>query len=360
MAFHLEKTLLADHDACAITSLAKGKNGKIYLGLTSRTHALYEYDTASGALRDLGPTFPPRQGDNAILDKIHNSLVSDGETLYIGQGLNIDWTVSPYSFDLRAYEGGHLFAYHLQTETLEDLGLQVPLNAIHGLTYDPAFRRLYGYTIPDNHFFQYDIATGRTVDFGKISMYASHNFTADGRGNVYGAWKKDGTYDDAERLSGRFVIKGTFLMKYDAKADTMNRTREMIVYGDEHDIFCNVGVDSWLRTSTGDVYGGTAIGGTIFRVREDDTIEYIGKPVGTPRLTSMVEAPDGTIYGCAGFPFMHIFSLDPRTKAITDHGPLSTEGDFCYAHCMVYGDDGALYAGETDAGKACLYKITIT
>lgn len=360
MPIHLEKITLSDHEAIAITSLAKTEDGTIYVGLTSKSHTLYEYDAGARRLRDLGPIFPPRTHPNDIHDKIHNSLVTDGRMLYIGQGLNIDWFASPYGFDLRKYGGGHLFSYAPAAGVLTDLGLPVPLNAIHGLTIDPAGKTLFGYTIPDNHFFRYAIDTGEMADYGKISPYASHNFIADGRGNVYGSWKKDGAYDDAERLSGRFIVKGTFLLKYDGAADALLRTKQMIVYGDEHDIFCNVGVDSWLRTASGDIYGGTAIGGVIFRVTEDGAVEYIGKPVGTPRLTSMVEGPDGLIYGCAGFPFMHIFTLDPRTREIRDLGPLSTEGDFYYAHCMVFGSDGALYAGETDAGKACLYRIEIS
>jgi hypothetical protein len=356
----LEKTLLDDHGASAITSIVKGKDGKIYLGLTSYNHTFLEYEPKTGEITDLGEIFPQREGTNRVLDKIHNSLVVDDDgKIYIGQGLIIDWFASPYNFNLKKYGGGHLFSYDPAARKFEDYGIQVPLNSIHGLTIDRKNRKIFGYTIPDNHFFKFDMVTRETTDYGKISPYASHNFAADQNGNVYGAWKKDGAYDEAELKEKKFIIKGTFLMKYDGKQDELIRTKNMIVYGDEHDIFCNVGVDTWICTSKGEIFGGTAIGGVIFKVNRDDTIEYVGKPVMTPRLTSMVEGNDGLIYGSAGFPFMHIFSLNPQTKEIKDLGPISEEGDFCYVHCMAIGDDGTIYAGETDAGKACLYKITL-
>jgi hypothetical protein len=316
-----------------------------------------EYDPKTDEITDLGEIFPQREGTNKILDKIHNSLVLDDYgKIYIGQGLNIDWFAAPYSFNLKKYGGGHLFSYDPDTQKIEDYGIQVPLNSIHGLTIDRKNRKIFGYTIPDNHFFKFDIITHETTDYGKISPYASHNFVADQKGNVYGAWKKDGAYDAAEAVK-KFIVKGTFLMKYDGGQDELVRTKSMIVYGDEHDIFCNVGVDTWICTSKGDIFGGTAIGGVVFKVTYDDKIEYIGKPVLTPRLTSMAESKNGLIYGSAGFPFMHIFSLDSETKKITDLGPISEEGEYCYVHCMTIGDDGTIYAGETDAGKACLYKI---
>lgn len=359
MSIEMEKLIISDHEACAITSMVKGPDGKLYIGLTSESHVLYEYDTLTGEFSDLGPIFPLRTGTNRILDKIHNSLQIDNDTLYIGQGLNIDWTNSPYDFDMRSYGGGHLFSYHIPTGELDDLGVAVPFNAIHGMGLDPAGRFLFGYTIPDNHFFKFDLESRTATDFGKISAYACHNYVADGRGNAYGAWKKDFPYNEEERLSGRFVTKGTYLLKYDGESDSLMRTENLIVYGDEHDIFGNIGVDTWLRTSKGEIYGGTAITGSVFKVNPDDTVRYVGNPTGSPRLTAMVEGPDGLIYGCGGFPYMHVFSLDPVTDEMRDFGPISTEGEYCYAHCMVFGDDGYLYAGETDGGKACLYKIAI-
>lgn len=357
--FHIKKQYFTDNGATAITSLINGCNCKLYIGFTSMDHPVVEYDMATGMTRDIGLMFNQPANNMPLEDKVHNSFALDENgVLYIGQGLNIGWDARPYGFSLQKYGGGHLFAYDTKTERITDCGIMVPRNAIHGITYNKETRRIYGYTIPDNHFFRYDIDAGKAVDYGKISAYASHNYISDSQGNVYGAWLKEGIYDESERgAKNNYVMQGSFLLKYDCAKDELIRTKEMIVYGLEHDIFGNVGVDSWIRTSKGDVFGGTAIGGDIFKVKPDDTIQHIGKPVLGPRLTSMVEGPDGLIYGCAGFPHMSLFTLNPETNEIADYGVLSREGMFWYLHCLAFGDNGVLYGGETDAGKACLFQI---
>jgi len=357
--FKISKQLFTENGSVAITSLINGGNGKLYIGFTSMDHPVAEFDIATEKSRDIGLMFNPPPNNMPLEDKVHNSLAMDENgVLYIGQGLNIGWDARPYGYSLQKYGGGHLFAYDTKTERIEDFGIMVPRNAIHGITYNKETRRIYGYTIPDNHFFRFDIDTGTAVDYGKISSYASHNFITDSQGNAYGAWLKEGIYDISEMgAKNNYIQKGSFLLKFDCAGDELIRTKEMIVYGLEHDIFGNVGIDSWVRTSKGDVFGGTAIGGAIFKVTDDERIEYVGKPVLGPRLTSMTEGPDGLIYGCAGFPHMSLFTLNPDTYEIKDLGILSNEGMFWYLHCIAFGDNGVIYGGETDAGKASLFKI---
>lgn len=352
------KTRYDAYGAVAITSMVIGKNGKIYIGLTAYGHTLLELDPQTDKITDLGEIFPERRNNTKILDKIHNSLaVDDDGRIYIGQGLNIAWCAWPYDFDLHKYGGGHLYSYDPNSGKLEDYGVQVPYNAIHGITIDKKNRKVFGYTIPDNHFFVHDLTTHEVKDYGKISNYCSHNLVADKMGNVYGAWKKEMPFLGEKADSNGFFMKGVYLLRYDAQKEELVRTRNLIVYGPEYDIFANVGIDSWICTSSGEIYGGTAIGGSIFKVNPDLSIQHIGKPVLTPRLTGMVEHTDGLIYGGAGFPHMHLFTLNPRTNEIKDLGVVTTDGEFCYFHGMVITNDGVIYAGETDAGKACLYKL---
>jgi hypothetical protein len=357
--FHISKQLFTENGSTAITSLINGGNGKLYIGFTSMDHPVLEYDMSNGKTRDIGLMFNPPANNMPLEDKVHNSLaIDENGILYIGQGLNIGWDARPYGYSLQKYGGGHLFTYDTKTECIEDHGIMVPRNAIHGITYNKETRRIYGYTIPDNHFFRYDIDAGTVTDYGKISSYASHNFVTDSQGNAYGAWLKEGIYESSEMAAkNNYILKGSFLLKFDRAKDELVRTKEMIVYGLEHDIFGNVGIDSWVRTSKGKIFGGTAINGVIFNITAEDRIKYVGKPVLGPRLTSMTEGPDGLIYGCAGFPHMSLFTLNPDTYEIEDLGILSNEGAFWYLHCIAFGDDGVIYGGETDAGKASLFKI---
>ena len=289
-------------------------------------HPVIEYDTATGKYNEIGLMFNKPENNIPMLDKVHNSLAMDENgVLYIGQGLNINWDAAPYEFNLRKFGGGHLFAYDTNSGIITDYGVMVPLNSIHGITYNQKTRCIYGYTIPDNHFFRFNIPERKVTDYGKISMYACHNYVTDKEGNAYGAWLKQFNFDDNDK--GQHVMKGTYLLKYDNAKDELIRTRRMIVYGLEYDIFANVGVDSWICTSRGDIFGGTAIGGSVFKVNKDDSIQFIGKPVLGPRLTSMTEGSDGLIYGCAGFPHMSLFSLNPDTYEIKDYGGTVRRGN---------------------------------
>lgn len=354
--YRVEMETFTENGSVAITSILKGRNDKLYIGFTSKDHPVIEYDTKTSKYRDIGLMFNQPANNIILEDKVHNSLVMDENgILYIGQGLNINWEAAPYAFNLHKYGGGHMFSYNPQTDIIVDYGVIVPLNSIHGMTYDMKNHRIFGYSLPDNHFFRFDVDSGRTTDYGKISPYASHNYIAAPNGNVYGAWLKSGPYDASEGLKAK---KGTYLLKYDSEADELIRTQNMIVFGLEYDIFCNIGIDSWICTSKGEIYGGTAIGGSLIKVNTtDDSIEFVGKPVLGPRLTSMTEASDGLIYGCAGFPHMSLFSFNPSTREIIDFGIMSDKGDFWYLHCITMGDDGIIYGGETDAGKACLVKL---
>jgi hypothetical protein len=243
---------------------------------------------------------------------------------------------------------------------VEDLGIQVPLNAIHGLTIDAARGILYGYTIPDNHFFIHYLDGHRVVDKGRISTYASHNLVCGKGGTVFGGWYGDAGWTGdpaAEERKHRFC--GTYLFRYHPDEDRMVRTRELVVYGDEFDIFSNKGLDSFVCTSAGAIYGGTAISGAIFRVDESSgAVTVIGKPVVTPRVSGMKEGPDGQVYITAGFPVMHLVRFDPRTNRFTDHGPVNPARDLCYFHGIAVCEDGTVYVGETDAALPIVYKLT--
>jgi len=269
--------------AAAITALALGADGNVYAGLTGDGHVLARISAADDRVEDLGRIFPERRGMAPVLDKIHNSLVPgpDG-ALYLGQGLNIDWNAAPRGCDLAAYGGGHLFRFDPGTGRLDDLGVPVPLNAIHGMAMDPARRILYGYTIPDNHFFVHRLDDRVSTDLGKIGSYASHNLVVGKNGTVYGGFFGDvGFTGGASEPERKIRHSGTYLFRCRPDDGRLQRTTEMVVYGDEHDIFSNKGIDAWTVASDGTIYGGTAVGGFVFTVDEDTgRVAAIGRRLG--------------------------------------------------------------------------------
>lgn len=350
-------------NAIAITSVLLGKDDNIYVGLTGMNNVLVRINTRDDSVEELGEIFPKRENMVPIYDKIHNSLVEgpDGE-IYIGQGLNIDWNGSPYDCDLAAYGGGHLYKYDIDTGKLEDYGIQVPFNSIHGMTIDKKRRIIYGYTIPDNHFFIHYLDDHRVVDKGKISYYASHNLVCGKDGTVYGgyfgnvSWSGGAVADENKK---HFSFNGTYLYKYHPDNDKFIRTTELVVYGDEYDIFANKGIDGWVCASDGTIYGGTAVGSMIFKVDEKTgKVTVMGKPILTPRVSGMKEGSDGIIYITAGFPNMHLITYNPKTEKFTDHGSVNPERELCYFHGIAVMNNGTVYVGETDSNIPEMYKLT--
>jgi len=346
--------------AAAITALALGADGNVYAGLTGDGHVLARISAADDRVEDLGRIFPERRGMAPVLDKIHNSLVPgpDG-ALYLGQGLNIDWNAAPRGCDLAAYGGGHLFRFDPGTGRLDDLGVPVPLNAIHGMAMDPARRILYGYTIPDNHFFVHRLDDRVSTDLGKIGSYASHNLVVGKNGTVYGGFFGDvGFTGGASEPERKIRHSGTYLFRCRPDDGRLQRTTEMVVYGDEHDIFSNKGIDAWTVASDGTIYGGTAVGGFVFTVDEDTgRVAAIGKPVVGPRVSGIREGPGGIVYLTAGFPNMHLVRYHPGEMRFTDHGPVVDDRELCYFHGLVVRPDGTVYVGETDSALALVYKL---
>jgi hypothetical protein len=331
--------------ATAITSMVLGDNGLVYVGLTGISHVLVELNPKNDEYRDLGEIFPIKDNFIELSDKIHNSLVKGSNgILYIGQGLNIDWNAFPIEFNLSKYEGGHMFSFDTKTGKINDLGLVVPLNAIHGLTIDKERGLLYGYTIPDNHFFIFDIFSSKTKDLGKISQYSSHNLICLKNGNVYSGWFNPQN-------------NSVYLLKYDFNKKSLIRTKKMLVYNVGPNIQGNIGIDSWIETKNNEVYCGTVDGCLLKLGPKTDDVKFIGKPLISPRISGIVEGKDGLLYLSAGFPVMHLVSFNPRTNEFEDFGEVETQYEMCYFHGMTILDNGTIYVGETDSERPFVYKL---
>ena len=318
-SFDVKPIRLELEGATAITALVHHPGtGKIYAGMTSVCQALAEIDPRTDEWRSLGEVFPRRPDNDRIKDKIHNSLcIGRDGMLYFGADVNINWNGlggEKGEFDLHRWGGGAIYRYDPGKEELRDLGTPVPMNGIHGLGYDERSHALWGYTIPDNHLFRFEIDSGSVEDYGRISDFASHNVGVARNGNVYSAWRRDKTY----------------LLKYDPRENRMIRTKTVIENPVGVAVVGNVGVDSWMQHSNGLFYCGTASEGVLFSLDpETDQLDYIGKPAFGPRLTAMKEDEKGVIWGTSGWPVMGVFSYDPREDRLKDYGEPETRYPMC-------------------------------
>ncbi len=353
----------------AVTAMVVGNNGKIYAGLTGKTRVLAEIDPVTDKVVDMGEIYPLQEKTKDILDKIHNSLVKSKDgTLYIGQGLNIG-DGFPADYDLVQYEGGHLYSFNIETGKINDYGVLISRNAVQGMVIDSKHNIIYGYTIPDNHFFVYDISKCELTDHGRISQLGFHNLLCASKGYVYGVWNSlygIPLFATPDYYKSPITERGAYILKYDPDKKRLYRTSKKLPTCAVEEInpiknraWTN-GFDSICESRSGDIYFGTPQEGYIFRMNpeDNDKIDYIGKPVVSSRIPCMEQGPDGKIYGAAGFPKSHLFSYDPITSALVDYGEIESKYDMCLMHTMSITEDGAIYFGETDSKRAIVYKCS--
>ncbi len=344
--------------ATAITSICRGRNGKLYVGLTSHRNVLVEVEPDTLEVKDLGPVFEPL-GDDVLPHKIHNALACAGDgTIWLGEGSGMSPPTPIPEFDLSEYEGGAVYSFDPDTGKFERHAVPVPHNSIHAMALSPDDRYVCGYTIPDNHFWSYDIHKKEARDYGCISNWCCHCVVVGADDIGYCAWWTSGLRG-VERISGHDINSGTYLARCDLKAGKFTRTTTRIVLGREYGIAGNTGVDAWCRTRSGRVFGSTAVGGVIFEVLDGgERVHHVGKPVLFPRVGAMAEDKDGLIWGAAGYPVMHVFSFHPDDSgSMRDYGPVETQHAMCYFHGMAVMDDGTIFVGETDSGRSQLFRL---
>jgi hypothetical protein len=214
---------------------------------------------------------------------------------------------------------GHLLSVRVENGALEviDLGIPVPGEGIFTVTSDE--RAIYGISCPSGRFFVFHRADRSTEVYAKTvpdrtalaelqqlllkpEDYLSRRLAIDKAGRVYGSLPMNRLFRfDPER-------KSLDVLPNELPPGWVRRPLGR--------------VDSWAIGPDGQLYGGDAADGQVFRL-DPSTLEIanLGKPNIMPRVYGLAFAQDGSLYGVTGGTpgYTHLFRWDPR-HGFADYG----------------------------------------
>lgn len=376
---------VSERYAIAITSLAR-VGRKIYLGLTSGENILAVYDIDSDTIELAPPLFPWVVG-RGYCSKIHNAMgvLADG-SLLLGEGNHFTWdglpvTVNYFNRELpermlarkraqgwpdvaytdfcrpnldgwdrsKSDTGAKILRYDPDTK-LSHVVCELPQYFyVQSLLVDADRNQAFGHTLPDNHFFHVDLASGVLRSYGHISDFAHHNMVVTPDGICYGGW--------VDRADGSLK-----LLKFDPRNAALEYLNTTIMDDIGAKVAGNQGIDSWLVTRSGDIYMGTVADSRLFKFdRANESFEQIASLAEGGRVTSIDEDDNGILWIGAGYPNMHLIRFDPQssgTDRIRDCGPVNSSYERCYFHgsCCF---EGKLYLAETDGFSPSLHIVEL-
>jgi hypothetical protein len=254
---------------------------------------------------------------------------------------------------------GHLLKYtpHREDERplrvkeaceVTDLGPAVRGESILALAIDRRAGVLYGLTFPNAHFFKFTLTTGTSADLGVIAHRApegekfettkmvSRMLVLDLKGNVY-ASGEDG-----------------FIFRFDQEKQALEKlpVQAPAIPGREP----WTRVDTFLLDPSGLIFGGTS-DGYLFRFDpENMTVSNLGKPLLQYRITGLVRASNGKLYGVGGDEddMARLFSYDPQSASYQILGFVDVNRRPYYTwqayviQAMAVGLDDTIYIGESE------------
>jgi len=319
----------------AITALTVAPDGNLYGATSGKRSHLFVLNPRHGYVQPLG--FIP--GTTAVTGAL---AVSDSGDVYIGSA-----------------PAGHLLKYTPSREDeqpwrvrepceVTDFGPAVRGESILAMALDRRASVIYGLTFPNAHFFKFTLANGTSADLGVVARrapegekfettkMASRMLVLDPKGNVY-ASGEDG-----------------FLFKFDKEKQALEKlpVQAPAIPGREP----WTRVDTFLLDPSGLIFGGTS-DGYLFRFDpESVAVSNLGKPLLAYRITGLVRASNGKLYGVGGDEddMVRLFSYDPQTATYQILGFVDVNRRPYYTwqayeiQAMAVGLDDTIYLGESE------------
>lgn len=314
-------------EECAITSLCKGKNRKIYGATSGKKSHLFYY------------SFSP-EGDGVCDIGVIEGATSIKNTLCIDKKGNLWGGISQG-------DKGYIFFYDttkdFMGEGMTSCGeIKIILEPVLGefivsLISDEEKDLLYGLT-NEGTFFIYDISKNQVMNKGQIdkNRLFSPVLVKDGKRDIYlfGAFGQIFKYSSLEDKIIPLDIYVPFLKGrgfYD---------RVSSVCFNEYD---------------GVIYGGTKVDGILFSYNpETNFTKMIGKVTPEKDIPCLTAGNDGIIYGISGEKdgMAHLFFYNPENSSLVDLGLLYTTIEIPWHgyefSSICTGEFGEIYLGESD------------
>ncbi len=328
---HRERTQEFNDNYIAFTCLLANPNdGLLYCGVTAfNTDILHAFDPVSKTFRSL------RYQDVAepFEIKVHRSLelASDGAIYGASACLH------GVNKRLEA-PGGSLFRYHPKQAKVEKLGIPIARDYIQTISLDESRGLIYGQTYPVFCLFAYHLATGQVDDLGYIGSI-THISAIDDQGCLWGTWDSVAhnlfKYDPAQQK----------IIFFDHGLPDGNKMGGLMYPGSGP-------VDCMINGGDGYLYLGTT-GGTLLRLDPKTAeVKYLGKPYASRRMPGLKIWPDGRLLGVVGdTDLSYLFTYDRESGRFVDLGPIiDTETGLALyrTHDLAIVDDSHLYVAETD------------
>ncbi|HOK55878.1 MAG TPA: hypothetical protein PKV21_01300 [bacterium] len=315
-------------EECAITSLCKGKNRKIY-GATSgkRSHLFYySFSPEGDGVCDISIIEGAKSVKNSLcVDKTGKIWggVSEGEKGYI------------FCYDT---SGDHMGEGGTFSGEIKIISEPVPGEFIVSLICDEDKNVLYGISSESGYFFIYDITKNEVSIKGQIdkNKLFSSVLVKDNKGNVY------------------FFGQLCQMFKYSPEED---KIIPLDIYAP-----CLAGRTFYNRVQSvcfneydGFIYGGVSPDGILFAYNpETNFLRMIGRVTPEKDIPCLTVGNDGIVYGISGEKdgMAHLFSYDPDSYSLKDLGLLYTTIEIPWhgyefsSACT--GDFGEIYLGESD------------
>jgi len=354
------------HDV--IYSIVTGKDGKIYMGVSSEfgpgTYAhIFSYDPQTDQLEDLvdlGELLP--EGKDVLRpphSKIHTSMcVGPNGKIYAASHLTAPprgekflhvWEI--FDDPRRCFTGSHIIVYDPQTRQVEDLGIIIPREGIRFMSMNLDREELYMVSFPRAHFIVFRPKKGEIKDLGRISEVQcealgpcwsrlGYAYTTDDNGFIL-------RYDPEEERIERLPVRIPDALWCDGRG---NRARRMKVGPD--------GIKLYGFGAHGHLFEYDPSIGPYGRVRDFGVLcgeeRFMGYGF-SPPVKALAFGRDNKIYCAVGNvavcpnndPGPHIVSFDPNTGEVKDFGLIQAEGLPPVSDCQdaTTGEDGTIYFG---------------